>query len=87
MSQHKGWVEVLKPWLEAKRDQSFPDPQSFTKEEDFTYAAKITSIYKKVIQEIINEIDQKITEAKYFRQKEESGGVDPFAIGQEEKVE
>jgi hypothetical protein len=46
-------VEHLKPLLEAKLNQSFPDPSAFTSEKDFTYAALTASVFKKVIAEIM----------------------------------
>lgn len=83
--QTKGWREVILPWLLARRDQTFPDPQNFTKEEDFTYAAKVVSVYKKVVSEILTEIARMEEEGK-FLQKKASGEIEnnPFAIGREE---
>lgn len=81
MAQNQGWVKVLRPWLEAKRDQTFPDPQSFTEEAAFTYAAKVTSIYKKIVQEILSEIEKRIELAKYLQKKARGEVEEPFAIG------
>ena len=53
LSEHPGWVEYLKPLLEAKLNQSFPDPSQFTSEKDFTYAALTASVFKKVIAEVM----------------------------------
>jgi hypothetical protein len=79
----KGWQEVLLPLLESKRDQTFPDPSAFTNDKDFNYAAKVVAIYKKVIQELLIEIE-KYKEAASFLQKKENGEIsDPFGIGRE----
>lgn len=75
---------MLKPWLEAKRDQTFPDPQNFTDELSFTYAAKVTSIYKKVVSEILAEINKRVDEAKYYQAKERGEIKENFDIGREE---
>ena len=82
MFQTKGYQEVYKPFLEAKRDQSFPDPSQFTKEEDFTYAAKTASVFKKVIAELLNIEAIKAKEVEALKKKEK-GEVedDNFNIG------
>jgi hypothetical protein len=79
----KGWQEVLLPFLQAKRDQSFPDPANFIKDEEFNYAAKTTSIYKKVIQELLIEIDKYKQAATYLQAKQNGELSDPFGIGRE----
>ena len=53
LSEHPGWVEYLKPLLETKLNQSFPDPSQFSDDKGFTYAALNASILKKVISEIL----------------------------------
>ena len=65
----------------SKRDQSFPDPSAFTNEADFNYAAKVTSIYKKVIQELLIEIEKYKETASYLLKKENGELIDPFGIG------
>lgn len=44
---------MLKPFLEAKLNQSFPDPAQFKLEKEFNYAAKTASVFKKVVAEIL----------------------------------
>ena len=46
-------MEYLKPLLEDKLNQSFPDPSQFKEEKEFMYAAMTASVFKKVIAEII----------------------------------
>lgn len=65
----------------AKRDQTFPNPQDFQDEAAFTYAAKVTSIYKKVIGEILAEVDKQIQSAKFYQKKEKGEIKDNFEIG------
>lgn len=64
-----------------KLNQSFPDPSKFTKEEEFVYAAKVTSVFKKVVAELLGWIDQKVEEAKHLQIKQKGEIQDPFRIG------
>ncbi len=81
MSQHPGYQQVLKPYLLEKLNQSFPDPSAFKKEEEFVYAAKVTSVFKKVIAELLMFIDQKKEEQDFLKKKEMGEIKDTFAIG------
>ncbi len=82
MSETKGFSQVLKPYLLEKLNQSFPDPSAFKKEEEFTYAAKTTSVYKKVIVELLQWIDMQIEQAKHLEKKERGElPEDAFRIG------
>lgn len=65
-----------------KLNQSFPDPSQFKSDEEFSYAAKVTSVYKKVIAELLFWIDNKEEEMKALLKKEQ-GEKDNFAIGEE----
>lgn len=66
-----------------KLNQSFPDPSKFTKEEEFLYAAKVTSVFKKVIAEILGWTEQKVEEGKHLQKKEKGQIKDSFQIGGE----
>ena len=81
MSDSKGWREVMLPFLMDKLNQSFPDPSKFTKEEEFVYAAKVSSIFKKVVAEILGWVDANVTQAKSLSAREKGNIPDPFAIG------
>lgn len=83
MSEHKGYQEVFKPFLLDKLNQAFPDPSSFTKEEDFVYAAKVTSVFKKVIAELLQYVDGHIEQAKALKEKQKGAIKEPFEIGGE----
>ena len=63
-----------------KLNQTFPDPSKFTKEEEFVYAAKVTSIYKKIIAELLGWLESQKDVIKTLRKKQK-GQEDPFAIG------
>lgn len=52
-----------------KLNQSFPDPSKFTKEEEFVYAAKTASVFKKVIAELLGWIDGQESAAKEYEKK------------------
>lgn len=67
----------------AKLQESFPDPAKFTHEEEFIYAAKVTSVFKKVIAEILSWVEAQVEQAKYLRKKESGEIKNPFEIGSE----
>lgn len=71
---------MLEPWLKDKLNQSFPDPSTFTKEEEFVYAAKVSSVFKKVIAEILGYVQQEVETAKVLRQKDKGELIDKFKI-------
>ena len=81
MANTQGWDKVFKPYLMDKLNQSFPDPSKFTKEEEFLYAAKVTSVFKKVIAEILGWVDQQIDTAKFLEKKKNGEVDDKFRIG------
>jgi len=62
--------------------ESFPDPAEFDIEEKFNYAAKVASVFKKVIAELFVWLDT-MEQQTAFLQKKEEGKVekDKFAIG------
>jgi len=66
-----------------KLNQSFPDPSAFKKEEEFIYAAKTSSVFKKVIAELLGWVDSQIETAKVLRKKKENSTQDSFQIGRE----
>ena len=81
MVQSEGWDQVVKPYLWDKLNQSFPDLSKFTNDEEFLYAAKTTSIFKKVLSEILGWFDQQVEQAKFLKKKEKGELQDPFEIG------
>lgn len=81
MAETEGYKLNLKPWLEAKLNQSFPDPSTFTKEEEFVYAAKVASVFKKVVAEILMWVDSNIQQAKILEDKKKHGVKETFDIG------
>lgn len=83
MSQTKGWQEVFKPQLEAKRDQSFPDPSQFNSQKKFLYAATLASVYKKVIAELLMMVDQQTEVYKHLDKKRRGRLVKKYNIGGE----
>ena len=70
MSQHKGWAEVLEPWLKAKRDQSFPDPAEISDKDKFYHAAVSASMFKKVVAEILVFVDDQTKTYNHLIQKQ-----------------
>ncbi len=80
LQQSEGYKEVVRPFLEARRDQSFPDPQKFLKEEEFVYAAKVTSVFKKVVAELIGWIDSQAEAATKLEEKAKGKTEDKFSL-------
>ena len=56
MLRTDGFEKVIRPWLLAKKQESFPDPTNFKNDEEFTYAAKYASVYKQVIGELLGHL-------------------------------
>ena len=81
LMEHQGFKQVLNPYLLSKLNQSFPDPAAFNKEEEFIYAAKVSSVFKKVIVEILSWVETQVDEAKYLQKKEKGEIVETFQIG------
>lgn len=82
MSKVQGWKQHFQPWLEDKRNASFPDPAHFTSEADFTYAAKVASVFKKVVTEILQEVENQCAAAEAYDKKvEEPDNSNKFSIG------
>ncbi len=83
MAESEGFKLRLRPWLEVKLNQAFPRPLDFKKEEEFVYAAKVTSVFKEVIAEILGWVDGSIEQAKKLEKKKKGEIVDLFQIGKE----
>ena len=81
MAETEGYKQVLRPWLQDKLNQSFPDPTQFDNDEKFLYAARMASVFKKVMGELLQFIDMKVEEAKALEAKKKDRKPDPFAIG------
>ena len=81
MANSRGWEQVMRPWLWERLNQSFPDPSKFTKEDEFVYAAKVASVFKKVVAEILGWVEQQQEIAKMLRNKSEGKIKDAFEIG------
>jgi len=58
----------------------------FSNDADFTYAAKVTSIYKKVISELLIDVDNNVKAAIYLREKEKGQVKDNFGIGRSDNI-
>ena len=71
----------MRPFLEAKLNQSFPDPSQFTSDEDFLYAAKTSAVYKKVIAELLMWVESNGNQADFLEKKSKGELENKFAIG------
>lgn len=68
-------------------NQSFPDPLEFKSDEDYLYAAKTASIFKKVIAELLQVFDQKEGEVTFLENKKKNGeDMKGFDIGGDDNV-
>lgn len=76
-----GYKQALKPWLEEKRSKSYPDPTDFKSVEEFTYAAQVASVYKKVIAELLHYLENEIPTIVKDLNNKEKGEVPDFGIG------
>lgn len=84
LSEHKAWVEVFRPYLLDKLNQSFPDPTKITginRDEQFLYEAKVAAIFKKVVAEILQFVEGHVQQAKFLERKEKGQETDPFQLG------
>lgn len=81
MAESEGYLKVFKPYLQAKLQESFPDPSQFKKDEEFIYAARVASVFKKVCAELISWVDAKVEEAKYLEKKDKGQITSSFEIG------
>ena len=57
----------------GKLNQSFPDPLQFKDDNEFNYAAKTASIFKKVIAELLQIFEMKEEEVKLLEEKRKNG--------------
>lgn len=81
MSQASGWSKILRPWLEAKLNQAFPDPAHFKSVEEFTYASLAASALKKSIAEILNYVADQPAIMKALNDKKQGKTNKSFSIG------
>jgi hypothetical protein len=63
--------------------ESFPDPSKFIKEEEFVYAAKVSSVFKKVVVELLGWFDGQSAMAEHLTAKKEGKLIDRFTIGRD----
>lgn len=71
----------MRPFLEEKLNQSFPDPSQFTSDEDFLYAAKTSAVFKKVIAEILQWVEANGNQAQFLEKKSKGELENKFSIG------
>lgn len=71
---------MLKPFLEGKVTNSWLDPRKVKNKDDFFYEYTVSWGFAQAASEILDWINQKITEAKYL-QKKEKGEITQIRIG------
>lgn len=72
---------MVKPWLEVKLNQSFPDPAQFKDEKEFMYAAKVASVFKKVVAEILMFVENEGKTIDFLNKKKFGKPDDKYRIG------
>lgn len=72
---------MVRPTLEAKLNQAFPDPSQFTSDADYLYAAKTASIFKKVIAELLMFMDGNQKQMEFLNDKASGKVKETFDIG------
>ena len=80
MAESQGFKVWFRPFLESKLNQAFPDPSQFKGDEEYLYAAKTTSIFKKVVVEMLQWIDGNIEAAKQLDKKSKGEIKDNFDL-------
>lgn len=64
-----------------KLNQSFPDPSEFKNEGEFTYAAKVSAIFKKTVAEILQWFETQQRASEYLEKKKKGDIDNNFDIG------
>lgn len=62
-------------------NQSFPDPTQFKDDNEFNYAAKTASVFKKVVAELLGWVEQHRENVEYLKKKEKGELVDEVGVG------
>lgn len=73
----------MKPWLEAKRDQSFPDPVTCKSQKEFLHQATTASLFKKVVAGILIYVHQQEETLSALNKKKYGKPDQKFRIGTE----
>lgn len=70
LKEHKGWQEVLLPFLRLKLHNSWVDPREGKDNEEFMRRYNLAFAFAKTSQEIIDYIDRMIEESEALTKKE-----------------
>ena len=77
---HKGWVEVLRPFLEKFLHHSWVNPRECKDEKDFMWQELQRADYAQFTKELLDWMDNSISTAEQLRKKEKGEIVDKFRI-------
>lgn len=81
MSSQQGWYQVLRPWLESKIRNSWPDPQEFKDTEEFVYGYTKMWGFAKAANEILEFVDSMQEQMDKLQKKERGELKSKFDIG------
>ena len=79
MCQTEGWQQVLLPVLQSQIKSAVVDPRRFQSDEQYIFAQKTAWAYGQHASDILDMIDNKVTEAEFLTEKEQGKHRDKLA--------
>lgn len=80
MADSEGWLQIIRPKLEAKMKNSWLDPREAGDDKDFLYRYTVAWANANAAKEILQLVEGYIEKVKSLRAKEKEK--DPYRIGQ-----
>lgn len=80
MAESEGWLQIIRPKLEAKIKNSWLDPRKTTDEKDFFHQYTVAWAVALAADEILKIVDSYVDRVKSLRAKEKEE--EPYRIGQ-----
>lgn len=80
MAESEGWLQIIRPKLEAKIKNSWLDPRKTTDEKDFFHQYTVAWAVALAADEILKMVDSYVDRVKSLRAKEKEE--EPYRIGQ-----
>ena len=81
MSNSQGWLEVLKPWLESKLNNSWLDPRKIKDKDKFFYEYVVAWGFAQAVRELLEFVNSQEGNIKYLKDKKDGVVKDDFKIG------
>lgn len=80
MAESEGWLQIIRPRLEAKMKNSWLDPREAGDDKDFFYRYTVAWANANAAKEILQVVDGYVDRVTSLRAKEKEEG--PYRIGQ-----